>query len=76
MLKALQLQPNPKAHILRVIPSIGAKINDSVTLIAETALAGHEQQRLTEWIFNQLGQVQVSTSGPFLEIRQINTLPR
>ena len=45
-------------HILRVIPSIGAKINDSVTLIAETLHAGHRQQRVTAWIFEQLGQLQ------------------
>lgn len=45
-------------HVLRVIPSIGAKINDSVTLIAETAYAGHEQQKVTTWMFQQLGQLQ------------------
>ena len=45
-------------HMLRVIPSIGAKINDSVTLIAETSHAGHEQQKVTAWIFEQLGQLQ------------------
>lgn len=45
-------------HILRVIPSIGAKINDSVTLIAETAYAGQEQQKVTAWIFDQVGQSQ------------------
>ena len=45
-------------HILRVIPSIGAKIKDSVTLIAETASAGQEQQKVTAWIFDQVGQSQ------------------
>ncbi|KAL9599051.1 MAG: hypothetical protein Q9219_004085 [cf. Caloplaca sp. 3 TL-2023] len=45
-------------HVLRVIPSIGAKINDSVTLIAETAEAGQEQQKVVAWIFDQLGQTQ------------------
>lgn len=44
--------------MLRLIPSIGAKINDSVTLIAETAHAGHEQQEVTAWMFEQLGQLQ------------------
>ena len=48
----------PVHHVLRVIPSIGAKINDSVTLIAETACVGHEQQMVTAWIFEQLGQLQ------------------
>lgn len=33
-------------HLLRVIPSIGAKINDSVTLMAKTTYAGEEQQKL------------------------------
>ena len=46
-------------HVLRAIPSIGAKMNDSVTLIAETTTAaGHEQQKVTAWIFEQLGQIQ------------------
>ena len=47
-----------RQHVLRVIPSIGAKINDSVTLIAETAYAGREQQKVAAWMFEQLGQVQ------------------
>ena len=59
---ATVLQSNTKAdkyrHLLRVIPSIGAKINDSVTLIAETACAAHEQQQVAAWIFEQLGQLQ------------------
>ena len=54
------LQRDTKAgsnhHVLRVNPTIGAKINDSVTLIAETAYAGHEQQEVTAWMFEQLGQ--------------------
>ena len=45
-------------HVLRVIPSIGAMINDSVTLIAETTYADHEQQKVTAWIFEQVGQLQ------------------
>ena len=45
-------------HVLRVIPSIGAKINDSVTLIAETVCAAQEQQKVATWIFEQLGQLQ------------------
>lgn len=40
--------------VLRVISSIGAKINESVTLIAETACAGHEQQMVTAWMFGCL----------------------
>ena len=56
------LQPDSKTgpdhHVLRIIPSIGAKIHDSVTLIAETAHAGQEQQKVTAWIFEQVGQVQ------------------
>ena len=59
---AAVFQPKRKAdldfHVLRVIPSIGAKINDSVTLIAETSCAAHEQQKVTAWIFEQLGQLQ------------------
>lgn len=50
--------PGQDLHILRVIPSIGAKINDSVTMIAETACAGSEQQNVMAWIFEQVGQVQ------------------
>ena len=58
--KALQLDTKAGLthHVLRIIPSIGAKINDSVTLIAETAYAGQEQQKVTAWIFEQLGQSQ------------------
>ena len=52
------MKAGPSHHLLRVIPSIGAKINDSVTLIAETAHAGQEQQKVTAWIFEQLGQSQ------------------
>ena len=52
------MMAKPTYHVLRVIPSIGAKINDSVTLIAETAYAGQEQQKVTAWIFDQLGQSQ------------------
>ncbi|KAI4199060.1 MAG: hypothetical protein LQ350_004882 [Teloschistes chrysophthalmus] len=48
----------PNTHYLRVIPSIGAKINDSVTLIAETESAGPKEQKVGAWIFEQLGQVQ------------------
>ncbi|KAL8813529.1 MAG: hypothetical protein Q9200_000203 [Gallowayella weberi] len=45
-------------HLLRVIPSIGAKINDSVTLMAETTFASPEQLRMASWMFEQLGEVQ------------------
>lgn len=46
-------------HVTRAIPSIGAQIRDSVTLIAETKThAGPEQQAVTTWLFEQLGQVQ------------------
>ena len=45
-------------HVMRVIPSIGAKINDSVTLIAETVYAGQEQQKVTALIFQQCAQSQ------------------
>lgn len=43
---------------MRVIPSIGAKINNSVTLIAENTHTGHEQQLVTTWLFDELGQIQ------------------
>lgn len=42
-------------HVLRVIPSIGAQINDSVTLIARTSHAGEEQQKVCDWLFQQIG---------------------
>ena len=45
-------------HLFRVIPSIGAKINDSVTLIAETAYEGQKHREVTAWIFEQVGQSQ------------------
>ena len=54
----LDTKAGPSHHVLRVIPSIGAMINDSVTLIAETTYADHEQQQITAWIFEQLGQLQ------------------
>ena len=39
--QALHLKPKSEhTNIFRVIPSIGAKIHNSVTLIAETALSG------------------------------------
>lgn len=46
------------ASIFRVIPSLGAKINDSVTLIAEPVQAGQDGQKVTGWMFMQLGEVQ------------------
>ena len=51
-------KPGLDHHVLRVIPTIGATINDSVTLIAETPFAGPEQQQVTAWLFRQLGQTQ------------------
>ena len=51
-------KPELDHHVLRVIPTIGATINDSVTLIAETPSAGPEQQQVTAWLFEQLGQTQ------------------
>lgn len=48
---------SPDHHVLRAIPSISAMINDSVTLIAETLYAGDEQQKVTAWMFEQLGQL-------------------
>ncbi|KAI4093618.1 MAG: hypothetical protein L6R37_007364 [Teloschistes peruensis] len=56
--RGLGHEDEPKSHYLRVIPSIGAKINDSVTLIAEAKTAGSKEQQVTAWIFEQLGQVQ------------------
>lgn len=42
---------------MRAIPSIGAQVRDSVTLIAETkSHAGPEQQAVTAWLFEQLGR--------------------
>ena len=40
-------KPGPHHHVLRVISTIEVIINDSVTLIAETASAGPEQQKVT-----------------------------
>ena len=51
-------KPELDHHILRVIPTIGATINDSVTLIAETPSAGADEQKITAWLFEQLGQTQ------------------
>ncbi|KAI4241558.1 MAG: hypothetical protein L6R40_004538 [Gallowayella cf. fulva] len=48
----------PYFHSLRVIPSIGAKINDSVTLIAETASVSPEQHQAATWLFEHMGQIQ------------------
>ncbi|KAF2720210.1 pyrroline-5-carboxylate reductase [Polychaeton citri CBS 116435] len=42
-------------HILRVIPSIGAKANDSVSLIADTTFAGEDGKQICRWLFEQLG---------------------
>lgn len=42
---------------MRAIPSIGAQVRDSVTLIAETkSHAGPAQQAVTAWLFEQLGR--------------------
>lgn len=49
---------SPDLSLLRVIPSIGAKINDSVTLIAETAATTHQHRQVAVWMFDQLGQTQ------------------
>ncbi|KAM0794845.1 pyrroline-5-carboxylate reductase [Usnea florida] len=51
-------KPGPDHHVLRVIPTVGATINDSVTLIAEPTSAGPQQQQVTAWLFEQLGQTQ------------------
>ena len=68
---AISLQSDTKPglnhHVLRVIPTIGPMINDSVTLITETASAGHEQQKVTAWIFEQLGQLQWLPESPMNE---------
>lgn len=49
--------PRRQHHVMRAIPSIGAQVRDSVTLIAETkSHAGPEQQAVTAWLFEQLGR--------------------
>ncbi len=45
-------------RISRVIPSIGAKINESVTLIADTGLSSSDQD-VVEWLFEQVGNSQL-----------------
>jgi pyrroline-5-carboxylate reductase len=44
-------------HVLRVIPTMGAQSNRSVSLIAETPHAGELQRALCGWLFQQLGKV-------------------
>lgn len=60
LMEGLRAEPatDPRFSIFRVIPSIGAKNNDSVTLIAETRHAEQEQRLVTDWLFKQLGHVQ------------------
>jgi pyrroline-5-carboxylate reductase len=48
-------QEKKSFDILRVIPSIGAQNNDSVTLIAQSTHAGSEPQKLCNWLFSQIG---------------------
>jgi pyrroline-5-carboxylate reductase len=44
-------------HVLRVVPTIGAQSNKSVSLIAETLHAGEQQRSLCKWLFQQIGEV-------------------
>ena len=51
-------ETSSSSRISRVIPSIGAKINESVTLIADTGLSSSDQD-LVGWIFEQVGNSQL-----------------
>ena len=44
-------------RVAQVIPSIGAQINESITLIADTTLASADKDCVS-WIFSQLGRVE------------------
>lgn len=44
--------------IVRAIPSIGAKINASMTLLAESSSTSSEQNQTVDWLFSQLGSTQ------------------
>ncbi|KIV87186.1 pyrroline-5-carboxylate reductase [Exophiala sideris] len=44
-------------RISRVIPSIGAQINESMTLVAETPLSSSDRD-LVNWLFQQVGRTQ------------------
>lgn len=46
-----------QSRISRVIPSIGAQINESMTLIAATPLSSSDRD-LVDWLFQQVGRTQ------------------
>lgn len=52
------LEPGQSLRISRVIPSIGALINESMSLIANTSLSQLDRGIVT-WLFQQVGQTQV-----------------
>lgn len=54
-------------RISRVIPTIGAQINESMSLIADTALSLPDRDLVT-WLFRQVGQTQ------FMPEKLINTV--
>ena len=47
------------ARISRVIPSIGAQINESATLVAENPNLSVADQELVAWLFEQVGKTQL-----------------
>lgn len=53
-----QIQPKTP-RIARVIPSIGAQVNESATLVAEDHLLGAADRDLVVWLFQQVGQTQL-----------------
>ena len=48
-------QTAPQSRVVRVIPSIGAQISESATLIAESALDKQDQDRV-QWLFQLVGK--------------------
>lgn len=55
--EVLETKSDAGTEIVRVIPSIGAQINESMTLIAETEMSD-SNKKLVEWLFNQVGKIQ------------------
>jgi len=48
----------PETRVCCAIPSIGAQIGESMTLVADTALSGSDRD-LVAWLFQLVGQVQL-----------------
>ncbi|KAH0841342.1 pyrroline-5-carboxylate reductase [Fonsecaea monophora] len=56
--QAVIISPTTQHRVSRAIPSIGAQISESMTLIADTPLSGPDRD-LVSWLFRRVGPIQM-----------------